>query len=302
MGKIKHCLQFTAIAGILAWSACSEIGPEINFFEDKAQDTTYMLEQVPSAQARKVLVEEFTGASCTNCPRGHEVLENLKSTYGERMVTIAYHKFGTTLDWPAYWGKPDFLDTLKYDYRREEATKIATEVYGDGVPSIPMAGVDRIYNSSKKLQFNRTEWAAKIAERMEIDAPANIDVDLTMNEDKSELQADITITYTQAVTSPQHLNVMLTESGMDAPQKYPDSTASHYIHNSVFRKMYTSPTVGKNILSGIDIQPGRVYKTSMVLPMDTLWDLKNCKLIVFVSNNAAEDKTIVQAASYKVLE
>src|SRR5690606_1909761 len=116
---------------ILGFNACTEIGPEIAFGNGaESYDTTYVLPTVPTQEPRRVLIEEFTGASCTNCPAGHTTITNLESQYPDRIIAIAYHKHGTSLDEPAGEG-PFFEDTTKGDFRRREANKIATEIYGD---------------------------------------------------------------------------------------------------------------------------------------------------------------------------
>ena len=42
---------------------------------------------------RNTLVEEFTGTSCPNCPRGITGMEQLKETYGDRFVGVAIHQY-----------------------------------------------------------------------------------------------------------------------------------------------------------------------------------------------------------------
>ena len=62
-------------AAAMFWlSACEEKGPLINFEDGPvASDTTYVAAP-ETPQTKKLLVEEFTGASCTNCPAAAEKL------------------------------------------------------------------------------------------------------------------------------------------------------------------------------------------------------------------------------------
>ena len=40
---------------------------------------------------RKVLIEEYTGHHCLNCPDGHRKLEELHERFGDTLVAIGIH-------------------------------------------------------------------------------------------------------------------------------------------------------------------------------------------------------------------
>ena len=40
---------------------------------------------------KRTLLEEMTGQSCQNCPKGHLALEKLETIYGDRFIPICYH-------------------------------------------------------------------------------------------------------------------------------------------------------------------------------------------------------------------
>ena len=44
-----------------------------------------------SGEVKKVLIEDFTGHTCGNCPRAAETAVNLQQLYGEQVVVIAVH-------------------------------------------------------------------------------------------------------------------------------------------------------------------------------------------------------------------
>src|SRR5690606_26030559 len=53
-----------------------------------------------------VLIEELTGASCPNCPKGTKVIENILTKYPDNVIAIGIH--GSFLANPAKAGDPDF--------------------------------------------------------------------------------------------------------------------------------------------------------------------------------------------------
>ena len=51
-----------------------------------AQDDTE-----PTKPVRRVLVEEYTGTWCGNCPRGYVALKWIEKDYGDRQISVSYH-------------------------------------------------------------------------------------------------------------------------------------------------------------------------------------------------------------------
>ena len=93
--EVKKILLFSFLT--LAISACTEIAPV-----------------VPTLGDRKVLVEEFTGVRCVNCPAGASELDNLRGIYGDRLVVVSIHTgdFSTP-----------YSDS-KFDFRTPEGTAL----------------------------------------------------------------------------------------------------------------------------------------------------------------------------------
>ena len=45
----------------------------------------------PAAKVRKVLLEDYTGHLCTNCPPAAQTAQTIKGIYGNRLVIMAVH-------------------------------------------------------------------------------------------------------------------------------------------------------------------------------------------------------------------
>ena len=71
------CIKEQKPAGII-------LSPTITF-----TDSIYTAIQIPSAQARVVLVEEATGVHCVNCPAGAAMLRGIKAAYPNRILSAA---------------------------------------------------------------------------------------------------------------------------------------------------------------------------------------------------------------------
>jgi len=87
---IAYCLLPTAC---LFLHSCKEVGPDINLHgnQNAVSDTTYIESPVATAETKNVVIEEFTGVRCPNCPQGHVVIANIKAANPGRVITVRLH-------------------------------------------------------------------------------------------------------------------------------------------------------------------------------------------------------------------
>ena len=78
----KSILGIAAVASVLAFgfTACDEVDENERFVEMPARESK-----------RNVLVEEFTGQQCTNCPDAHKALATLSEQYGSNLIVVGIH-------------------------------------------------------------------------------------------------------------------------------------------------------------------------------------------------------------------
>src|SRR5580698_7392448 len=91
--KGRSFLICLTLAGFfLLMQACKEVGPQINLHDYTAQDSTYVESPVATPLLRNVVIEEFTGTSCVNCPQGHALVASIQSSYETgRIAAVAFH-------------------------------------------------------------------------------------------------------------------------------------------------------------------------------------------------------------------
>ena len=75
------------LAGLFLVLGCEEASIVIHpDMENDPTDTTDT-----DSIVRQVLIEEFTGVRCVNCPEGSIAIENLLEAYDEQLVAISIH-------------------------------------------------------------------------------------------------------------------------------------------------------------------------------------------------------------------
>lgn len=283
-------LSIAAIS-MLILQSCEEKGVKIDFGNAGSSDTSYVA-AIETAQPRNILIEEFTGASCTNCPAGHEAVNSIISNNPGRIVAVAYHTFnGGSVFKPVE-------NVSIYDFRDTAATDIGKFIYG-GISTIPIAGIDRVpLSGSTDLRIDRNFWPSEVSTRLPITSPVNITLTSKYNNSNNEVTIVVKVAYTQAVSKKQSLSIGVLESGIVDAQDFPlDSLAKNYVHNHIFRKCLTNQYYGTAILDSVTTkQPGLVYQYTYTFTPNAAWKLENCTIVAYVSNNESGDKEVAQAA------
>ncbi len=294
---MKHLLLPIAACALL-FNACKETGPAIDF-GPAAKDTAYMA-TVEVPQQRVVVMEEFTGVSCSPCFLAHKTLKAIEEKYPNRIAILGLQVFG-----PAQSKPLDSNSSLhpgvgtRSDNRTSKGTELGTDLYG-GIGTLPQVGIDRTVNSVKSslLYDDRKTWASTIDNRIAKPTYANVTITSSYTDNNRQAIIKVRVAYTQAVAKTQVLNVAIIENNIVDAQEGGDTVdyTANYTHNHVFRDMLTAST-GSTILSGIATKnPGQVYERTFVYNVDPAWNVDNCQIVAYVSNNEGTDKETVQGA------
>src|SRR5688572_579237 len=137
---LKSCLLIFAV---ITWQACDKVSPP------------YKETVAAATGSRKVLVEDYTGHKCGNCPRASTTIYDLKATYGDNLIIMAIHagQFATTL--PA--GAPYYT----YDFRTPEGNELDTD-FGISTAGNPNGMVNRrVVDGS--IIISSTKWVSEVS-------------------------------------------------------------------------------------------------------------------------------------------
>lgn len=282
---------FFAIAvSTLLISSCKEVGTVVDLGKSKPLglllDTAY-LEAVQAPETKMILIEEFTGVRCLNCPQGHAELRSLKQTYPGRLIGISLHSN---------------IQSEVYAYSKEElksaiAQKIEEYLLYPGYK--PNGAIDRVnFSGGQSLCNDYLDWAALLPQRLSAATPVNISLTPTFNATSGELLIDVKAHYTQDQTEPNKLSLFLVEDSIITAQLQPNNTVdSNYVHNEIVRESF-SDTLGDklnhDLKRGTTVQ--RVYKVNV---SGKNYEYKHLKVLAFVHRYAIT-KEILQAKEVEI--
>ncbi len=276
---------FLFVSSAMFFTSCKEILPKRES-QTVLSDTTYVASVSAAPQSKRVLVEEYTGTSCNNCPEGHVVLKNLISTYGDKIAVYGLH-FGD-LAKPAHVGGEDF--------RTINADEITAAL---GVGSMPSATIDRIINTASggSRVFGRGEWNTGILER--VNQPVNVNIKSKISYDNiaSLYILELEFEVLEDISDNLSYTIVLAEDNIMAPQKSGSITLEEYEQEHVTRKFYTN-SLGNSLKKATGLtryEKGRTYKKSFYLTdFKPNWKPENMYVTAFVSNEAT--KEVIQSS------
>ncbi len=259
-------LSLVTGAALFFFSSCEEIGPIIDLTGTFNADTTYVTTQVDTPQIKNVLLEEFTGVRCVNCPKGHVLIDNLKNQYGSRFIAVSAH---SEFQAEPYDGDQD-LRTPQADSLEKLLGPIIVK---------PSGAVDRKKFPGDSLLVFTSKWTTYVAQQMTLTTPVNIYLEVNYNNGSRMLDATVTLHYTSEDTLESRFTVMLLEDEIITAQLGNSGIDSNYVQKRVLRKMLPSVT---GIPLTITRERGRVIVKSFNFILPTHWNAENLRVVAFV--------------------
>ena len=284
--KVSHLVGLSA--GVLFFSAitaCKEVGPEINLTET---DYVTYIETPEAPQDKIVLIEDFTGAACPNCPDGHIAITDALTVNPGKAIAIAEYN---------YFADPLYIEQ---NFLTDEALNM--NGYLGPVTGWPAIFIDR-------KDFGGDDYLAELpenvgtftADQTAASTPVNLYIENIYDAASRLLTVRVKIKYTSAVTTVNHLSISLTESAIIAAQ-IDDNVGGEvedYIHNHVLRKMltyYTGDALPEENIAG------RVYEFEYTYTIPESWNADNMNVVAFVHNYETDNKEVLQAVEGEVVE
>ncbi len=265
----NYILPIILIA-LLLLSACDKVeGPYIK--KSSEISDTYDFPKRAN-YVKRVLIEEFTGHRCVNCPMGHAEVKSIMAANNHKVVAVAVHA-------------GFFAGTQSSVFTTDFTTEVGEKLYAKfGTPSVPSGVVNR--NGGVK---SRDEWAAAVTNGLNQAQEVDLQIHKVVKDD------EITI-YVQAESLTDgdknvKIGIYITESKIIAPQKDGSATISDYEHNHVLRKGVTEYE-GTTFWDNETIAKGTLKQKAFKVDVKSDWNVNNIHIVAFAVNNSGE---IIQA-------
>lgn len=238
---------------------------------DIASDDRFILEDEVVPQ-RTVLLMDFTGQGCINCPNAHYVMSELSKQYNTdgntNLITVSIHAGAQAMS----------VDRTDFSKNRIGLMIAEGQEMNDAfsINAWPTGTVDHINGRDNTLLYS--EWPGAVRSAFEKPTDIRIDAEATLVDDNIEVSTQVHSTADQDVA----LQVWVIENGIKASQRMPDGNYDQeYTHNHVLRFVQYPVKTGKPM----QLKEGVIASDQCEIPLKWTdkerWNRDNLQVVVF---------------------
>ena len=248
-----------------------------------------------TGSTNKVLVEDFTGHMCGNCPQAHEKAQSLKTTYGENVVVVAVHAGGFARVIPQIG--------YSYNFNTTMGTELESFYQADALTGLPIGLVGRrLWGGSALTRF--ADWGTDVGAVLAEAPKMRMEVASAYDPSNRNIMLSVDLEYFVTGNANHQIVAIITEDSIIAQQEdYRLANPSHvedYVHMHVLRGAITPGGTWGVPVKGNDIFLGEKLSLQFGSVLDSTWVPKNCHVVVYVHDNAT--KEILQVEEVKLTE
>jgi hypothetical protein len=294
MRYLSYLFIFVLFLFIL--TSCDEIEEPYTIPVGGSDTTECPLPEFPHIHdpVKRVLLEDYTGHTCVNCPTAANMAHELQTSLIDRLVIIGVHA--------GFFAMP-LGGNYTADFRTEAGTAW-DDFFGISKVGNPNGMVDRVgYNSNHILSPGA--WSAKIEEQLDREPEMVVQIINDYDEDQRKLCTHTQVVFAKDTDKNLNLCVVITEDEIIAPQKNnnpdigPTPDILDYLHMDVLRGSVNTPWGVSIAVKGeimlVDYKINKSYK--YILNEDC--DPYKCRVISFVYD--ADTYEVLQVAQEPVL-
>ncbi len=265
--KMKKTIYILAIIGLIL-GACDKID------EPFLEETGSGPGPDPVEKVRKVVLEEFTGHICVNCPEATKLARDLKTVFGEQLILISIHAG----DLAVPQGAP---------YETEYRTQAGTDIYNYYAPiGVPTGMVNRMPYQGSTVLF-KDSWEPAIQELLDTDPEAFIEIENEYYDESRKLDIHVHAEFLETLDIKVNLSVLIIESGMISAQKNDLASIGDvpdildYEHAHVLRTAVNG-TWGEELYDSPE--SGMLLHKDLTITLDNGWDADKIEIIALLLN------------------
>ena len=272
----RAIILITGIAGLIWISSCDKLEAPYAVKKSGGDTTTGMF--------RKVLLEDYTGHKCVNCPEAALAARALEHSLNGRLIVMAVHA--------GFFAEPAATGDFTADY-----TSLAGNEWNTyfNITANPNGMVNRYPTGTPVLGPDL--WANAINAQLELPQQAEITISNDYDPVSRLLEISLDTRFLDVLDGAYNLTVCITEDSLISPQKnnnpdigYPTPIIYDYVFMDVLRGSVNG-TWGEELSSAVDTAV--TYHKTYSVELDEAWTPEHCHVVAFVAN--AGTREIIQA-------
>lgn len=268
------------LSGIWMFSACDTIPEEERLI--RIQETTEEVPIAPGPSKQRVLLEDYTGWRCTNCPSAAKTIAGLQEKFSDNLVVMAIH--GTS------FARPNAENHLM-DLRTPQGNAWIEEF---GISGLPIGMVNR-NTFSGSLQVLPANWESSISSILSDKKKhvTDFNMGISLKSKENRILVSTETIFLQDYSGALNLSLVVIENQIHGVQKNDDPAVGavpridDFIFNHVMRNHGSfDNTLMKNDEHRV---AGDTIKKSYELTASEEWNLKNCQVVGFLSSPTTKE-------------
>ncbi|KAA9333572.1 Omp28-related outer membrane protein [Adhaeribacter soli] len=250
----------------------------------------------PVTPVQKVLLEDYTGHTCGNCPGAALMAKDQQRQHGDRLVVVAVHA-----GYFAKYNKAPYTTNFTTPEGEEWATSF-------GVISNPNGMVNRAKGgTSNSVVQGVSNWPASIASQMSETPQVGMTLTTLYKPESRKVNIKVRSKYLSDLSGKYNLMVVITEDSIVNWQKnygqaaggdpaYPVGDVNYYVHPHAMRSVLTG-TWGKPNKEAP--KAGEVTEAYFSATLDPAWNARNCSVVAFIVDEASREVIQVEEVHLK---
>lgn len=259
--KSKYVLS-AALGCSLMLGACDNIN----------EDDRYIPVERPKVE-RKVLVQEFTGIRCINCPDAAALMHSLQESYPS-VIVVGIH--------PA--DHPFSQAISKFSLATETGKEYFSFYNGNELPAAVV--------NSGSLNSNYNQWSSVALTELAKEAKLDIDVTPDYEANERNLIVDYKVKFNTMYSGDLSVLVWVIENDIIGPQQTTSGREKEYNHSHVFRATLNG-TWGDAIGSSFTTDQEVTGRCEILIPDD--WKIENCQVVAFAFRKGSQSIDVENA-------
>lgn len=251
-----------------------------------SEDDRYIKVEKPVIDnPRNLLIMEFTGNNCLNCPTGAAIVEQIKEDEAPgRVISVGLHPYGSHFTEPTV---SIHTPTKKQDLRCQAATALFDYYQPSGFPSA-------VFNGLKSSMSGSTgDWIQRASEALTAMSNISLSAYCAYDEEKRSLEVIYSVKFLEDIAKKLNATVWLVENKIMGTQTMPDGKPNlNYQHNHVLRASLNGDW-GEELGSGFKAEEVTSHGAKITLNED--WVADNCEVVIYVYID--DTKEVEQAIS-----
>jgi len=234
---------------------------------------------------RNILIEDYTGQRCNNCPKATDAIKVIKGLngYEGRVVSIAIHT--------GFFSVPG-ASPFDADFRTTEGNTLESFFNPSGYPTGMVNRIDYPTDPFKSY----TSWADETSAFIDIEADLSVDISANFDSGNRQVSISVDSEVFNEIVGDFNIVLLLAEDSIVSPQVTPTGNVLDYVHNYVLRKSSNS-IWGESYINGSAAEGTKLNYTGTIT-IKNEWREDHCRIIAFVYSTSNQE--IIQVNEIKL--